>query len=118
MSVHSGAQAGKESPLNESKICYYIPYVQHRTPIFAFCCLGAPDLHTTTLLGYNPVTMNDADREAYLLAWTTEKCDVDGESSLTFEEGWNMIKLYGLKVLSDMLQSFLLNKDTEQRKER
>lgn len=62
--------------------------------------------------------MNDTERETHLLAWTTEKCSSDGESTLTFEEGWSMIKLHGLQVLSDMLQTFLLNRNGEERKER
>lgn len=64
------------------------------------------------------MSLGEIDREKYLLAWTTEKCDPDKDITLDFEDGWNMIKLHGLQVLSDMLQSFLLNKDGEERKER
>lgn len=62
--------------------------------------------------------MNDTDREKFLLDWTTAKCTDDCIEPLDFEEGWKMVKLYGLDVLSEMLKNFLLNKDGKGREER
>ena len=61
--------------------------------------------------------MDEFDREKYLLNWTTERCGEDGVT-FTFDEGWDMIKRFGLDVLSDMLKHFLRNDEGSDRKER
>ena len=59
--------------------------------------------------------VSDQEREQILLAWTTERCNDD---SIEFEDGWMMIKEYGLNVMNAMLRKFLLNRDGKERKER
>ena len=69
------------------------------------------------IIDVNVESMSDNDREAFLLQWTTERCGEDG-TAFTFDEGWDMIRRFGLNVLSDMLKDFLLNTSGINKKER
>ena len=52
------------------------------------------------------------EREAELLRWTINHCDGSNSPSsrIDFEEGWQMIEEYGLKVLRQMLAEFMINR--------
>jgi hypothetical protein len=61
--------------------------------------------------------LSDEEREKYLLEWTTARCGDDGVA-FTFDEGWDMIKRFGLDVLNEMMKQFLSKDDLNNRKER
>jgi hypothetical protein len=61
--------------------------------------------------------ISDADRERFLLQWTTARCGDDG-ALFSFDEGWEVIVKFGLNVLSEMLREFLLCTNGREKKER
>ena len=70
--------------------------------------LSVPD--TSSIKGYSTnVDLQD---------WKGNIIDVNVESMSDNDEGWDMIRRFGLNVLSDMLKDFLLNTSGINKKER
>lgn len=61
--------------------------------------------------------LSDQEREQVLLQWITARCGDDG-AVFTFDEGWEVIEMFGLRVLSEMLKDFLFSTDVRERKDR
>lgn len=60
--------------------------------------------------------LEDAEREKKLLEWTLTKCNAG--TTIDFTEGWEIIEKNGLRVLSDMLRKFLLNRNNSASRDR
>lgn len=110
--------------LNEVSVLQWINFRKEKalsmlaaTTSFGGSAAPSKDSASGVLLYASAQGISDADREKYLLEWTTARCGEEG-AAFTFEEGWSMIKSFGLDVLSDMMTRFLLNEDGKERKER